>query len=158
MQEVPDPTRPDALWMDAWRGVLYASARVLRTAEHELIADAGLPLNWLDVLAQLYDAPEHKLRMQDLADGSLFTRSGITRLIDRMEAAGLVARAPVAGDRRGVMVLLTPAGMTRHAAAFAAHLPVIEREFGRRLTPDQQRAIAEALAPFWRQQGTGSGG
>jgi DNA-binding MarR family transcriptional regulator len=144
-----DPSRPEALWMDAWRGVLFASSRVLQVADPELVAAVGFPLTWLDVLAQLYDAPGNKLRMQEIQERSLFTRSGITRLVDRMEAAGLVRREPVVGDRRGVLVGLTAQGIRRHQAAFAAHLPVIEREFGRRLTPEQQRAVADALASFW---------
>lgn len=138
--------------MDAWRGVLFASARVLQVADPDLTERAGFPLVWLDVLAQLYDAPDNRLRMQELQERSLFTRGGITRLVDRIEAAGLVQREPVAGDRRGVLVALTPEGRRRHQEAFAVHLPVIEREFGRRLTADQQRAVADALAVFWREQ------
>jgi DNA-binding MarR family transcriptional regulator len=149
-----DTTRPEALWNDAWRGVLFASSRVLRAAEPDLIAKAGFPLTWLDVLAQLYDAPDNRLRMQELDERSLFTRSGLTRLVDRIEAAGLVRREPVPGDRRGVSVVLTAEGRRRHDAAFADHLLLIEREFGSRLTPDQQRAVAEALAGFWHDTET----
>ena len=152
MSEEDDPARPAALWNDAWRGVLFATSRTLQVAEPELIERAGFPLTWLDVLAQLYDAPENGLRMQELEQRSLFTRSGLTRLVDRIEAAGLVRREAVPGDRRGVRVVLTPEGRRRHDAAFADHLQVIEREFGRRLTVDQQRAVAEALATFWHDE------
>jgi len=150
-----DPSRPDALWNDAWRGVLFATSRVLRVAELDLIARAGFPLTWLDVLAQLYDAGDDGLRMQDLQERSLFTRSGLTRLVDRMEERGLVRREAVSGDRRGVRVVLTPEGHRRHTDAFVEHLRVIEREFGGRLTADQQRAISEALADFWKETPTG---
>ncbi len=152
MSDEDDPARPAALWNDAWRGVLFATSRTLQVAEPELIERAGFPLTWLDVLAQLYDAPESGLRMQELEQRSLFTRSGLTRLVDRIEAAGLVRREAVPGDRRGVRVVLTPEGRRRHDAAFADHLQVIEREFGRRLTVDQQRAVAEALATFWHDE------
>jgi DNA-binding MarR family transcriptional regulator len=148
-----DPTRPSALWNDAWRGVLFACSRVLQAAEPDLIARAGFPLTWLDILAQLYDAPDNGLRMQELEARSLFTRSGLTRLVDRIEAAGLVRREPVPGDRRGVRVVLTPEGRQRHDEAFVEHLRLIECEFGRRLTPEQQKAVAEALAGFWRDEG-----
>ncbi len=144
-----DPSRPEALWLDAWRGVLFASARVLRMAEPELIERDGFPLTWLDVLAQLYDADGNALRMQELQERSLFTRSGMTRLVDRIEAAGLVRRERVPGDRRGVRVVLTPEGRRRHTDAFIGHLEVIEREFGRRLTAAQQKVIGEALVGFW---------
>lgn len=146
-----DTTRPEALWNDAWRGVLFASSRVLRAAEPDLIAKAGFPLTWLDVLAQLYDAPDNSLRMQELDERSLFTRSGLTRLVDRIEAAGLVRREAVPGDRRGVSVVLTTEGHRRHDQAFADHLLLIEREFGNRLTPDQQKAVADALRGFWHE-------
>ena len=149
MSEDEDPTRPSDLWNDAWRGVLFATSRTLRIAEPDLVERAGFPLTWLDVLAQLYDGPEVGLRMQELEQRSLFTRSGLTRLVDRIEAAGLVRRETVPGDRRGVRVILTPEGRRRHDTAFADHLKVIEREFGRRLTPAQQQAVAEALATFW---------
>jgi DNA-binding MarR family transcriptional regulator len=145
-----DPSRPDALWNDAWRGVLFASSRVLRAAELDLLERAGFPLTWLDILAQLYDAGDEGLRMQELQERSLFTRSGLTRLVDRMEEAGLVRREAVPGDRRGVRVVLTPEGRRRHMDAFADHLRVIEREFGGRLTFKQQQAVAEALAGFWK--------
>jgi hypothetical protein len=129
MEADKDPGHPAARWNDAWRGVLFASAKVLRVAERDLIAREGFPLTWLDVLAQLYDAPGNGLRMQ--------------------EAAGLVRREPVPGDRRGVRVVLTPEGRRRHDAAFAEHLRLIEREFGDRLTPDQHQAVADALTGFW---------
>ena len=140
---------PAALWYDAWRGVLFATSRTLQVAEPDLIANAGFPLTWLDVLAQLFDAGDNGLRMQELEQRSLFTRSGLTRLVDRIEAAGLVRREAVPGDRRGVQVVLTAEGRRRHDAAFADHIKVIEREFGSRLTEVQLRAVAEALAPFW---------
>jgi DNA-binding MarR family transcriptional regulator len=153
-----DPSRPAARWFDAWRGILYANAKVLRLAEADLVARFGFPLSWLDVLAQLHDAPSNSLRIQELQAGSLFTPSGITRLVDRIEAAGLVRREPVVGDRRGVLVVLTPEGRLRHAEAFAAHIPLLEREFASRLTAEQHRAVADALSPFWHDENGGSSG
>ncbi len=144
-----DASRPASLWNDAWRGVLFAASRTLRVAEPDLIARAGFPLTWLDVLAQLYDAGDDGLRMQELEGRSLFTRSGLTRLVDRIEAAGLVRRETVPGDRRGVQVVLTAEGRRRHDAAFVDHNKLIEREFGGRLTDSQLRAVADALATFW---------
>lgn len=152
-----DDSRPNAVWNDAWRGVLFATSRTLQIAEPELIASAGFPLTWLDVLAQLYDAGPEGLRMQELEQRSLFTRSGLTRLVDRIEAAGLVRREPVPGDRRGVQVVLTSEGRARHDAAFAGHHKVIERAFGRRLTESQLRAVADALATFWHDEDPAAG-
>ena len=149
MEPDEDPARPKALWNDAWRGVLFANAKVLRIAERDLVEREGFPMTWLDVLAQLYDAPGNGLRMQELEERSLFTRSGLTRLVDRIEAAGLVRRERVPGDRRGVRVVLTSEGRRRHDEAFVEHFRVIEREFGGRLTLAEQQAVADALAGFW---------
>jgi DNA-binding MarR family transcriptional regulator len=149
MEPDEDPTRPANAWADAWRGVLFAGAKVLRVAERDLIEREGFPMAWLDVLAQLYDVPGNGLRMQELEERALFTRSGLTRLVDRIEAAGLVQREPVPGDRRGVRVVLTPEGRRRHDKAFVEHLRVIERAFGGRLTPAEQQAVADALTGFW---------
>jgi DNA-binding MarR family transcriptional regulator len=140
----------DETWWDAWRGVLFANSRVLRTVEPLLERGAGISLTFLDVLSRLYDEPHHKLRMQELADRLLFTRSGITRLVDRVEEAGYVRREAVPGDRRGVFVILTPEGERTYVAAMRQHRSDVERAFGNLLSPEQHRAIADALAQFWR--------
>lgn len=139
----------DETWLHSWRGVLFASARVLRIAELDMLKHDGFPLTWFDVLSRLADAGPDGLRMQELEELALFTRGGLTRLVDRIEAAGLVRREPVVGDRRGVRVVLTVDGRQRYAAAFARHREVIEHAFGRRQTPAQHRAIADALWAWW---------
>jgi DNA-binding MarR family transcriptional regulator len=153
--EPKDVSSPDETWFDAWRGVLIAGARVLRAAELDMIEHDGIPLTWFDVLSRHSDAGGG-LRMQELEERSLFTRSGLTRLVDRIEAAGLVERQPVAGDRRGVLVALTDQGRRRRAAAFARHRQILEREFGRRLTSEQHRAVADALWSFWHAESSAS--
>jgi DNA-binding MarR family transcriptional regulator len=140
-------------WFHAWRGVLFASARVLRVADLEMQEHDGFPLTWFDVLSRLKGADPAGLRMQELEELALFTRGGLTRLVDRIEAAGLVRRERVPGDRRGVRVALTADGRQRYAAAFLRHREVIEREFGRRLTPAQHRAVADALWSWWHDAG-----
>jgi DNA-binding MarR family transcriptional regulator len=149
MQLSDESPAPDEIWFHSWRGVLFASARVLRIADVDMLEHDGFPLTWFDVLSRLADAAPAGLRMQELDDLALFTRGGLTRLVDRIEAAGLVRREPVPGDRRGVRVVLTADGRQRCAAALARHREVIEREFGRRLTPAQHRAVAVALWPWW---------
>lgn len=140
--------RPETPAFRAWRGVLFASARILRVAEIDLLAREGIALTWLDVLGRLYDAGEGGLRMQELQERSLFTNSGMTRLVDRMEDAGLVRREAVAGDRRGVRVLLTDAGIEKYVRAIADHVELIDREFGGRLSDVQLRAVTDALSGF----------
>lgn len=149
MQPTDDPEAMDSTWFDSWRGVLFVSAKVLRIADLDMIEHDGFPLTWFDVLSRLADGGPAGLRMQELEELALFTRGGLTRLVDRIQAAGLVQREPVAGDRRGVRVVLTADGRRRYAAALARHQEVIARTFGQRLTPAQHRAIADALWPWW---------
>jgi DNA-binding MarR family transcriptional regulator len=149
MQPNDEPPAPDETWFDSWRGVLFTSARVLRIADRDMLEHDGFPLTWFDVLSRLSDAGPPGLRMQELEEVALFTRGGLTRLIDRIEAAGLVRREPVPGDRRGVRVVLTSEGGQRYTAALLRHGVVIAREFGRRLTTAQHRAVADALWPWW---------
>lgn len=140
----------DALFWDAWRGILFASARVLQVVEPELQQHSGLSLAFLDVLSRLYDEPARRLRMQELSERSLFTRSGMTRVVDRVEKAGFVRREQVPGDRRGVYVILTPEGERVFVSAMAQHRSDVERAFGDRLSAEQHRAVADGLAQFWR--------
>src|SRR5689334_23371658 len=89
------------LQLDGWRALINAHAALSDRIERALAA-AGLPaLAWYDVLWALYSAPDRRLRMAELADHTVFSRSGLTRLVDRMEAAGVVERQPAPGDRRG---------------------------------------------------------
>jgi len=138
-------------WWDAWRGMLFASNKVLKTVERDLKKHSGLSLAFLDVLSRLYDAPGRSLRMQELQDRSLFTYGGMTRLADRIEQAGLIRRQRVQGDRRGVSVVLTPEGAAAYEQAIEKHMRDVEREFAGKLTDKQHRALAEALAQFWHE-------
>ena len=76
-----------------------------------------MPLGWYDVLLQLAEAPDHRLRMAELAERVLLSRSGLTRLVDRLAAEGLVTREPFPGDARGLYTVLTDAGLARLRAA-----------------------------------------
>ena len=143
---------PDPAWWDAWRGIIFAHAAVIHAVERKLEEHSGIPLTFFDVLARLYDAPAGSLRMQEIQQRSLFTHSGMTRLVDRIEAAGLVRRESVPGDRRGVSVAITPEGASLYEAAYARHRADVELEFASRLTAEQHQGIAAALAQFWREE------
>src|ERR1700712_6009675 len=99
--------------MGAWRGFLNAHAHVIRRLEAELEAEQSMPLANYDVLVQLAEAPDHALRMSELATSVLLSRSGLTRLVDRLEREGLVERQACADDARGTLAVLTPGGLTR---------------------------------------------
>src|SRR5918996_77680 len=90
-----------------WRAFLNAHSTMLRRISRDL-DEAGLPpLTWYDVLAALRDAPEARLRQVDLAERVLLSHSGLSRLIDRIESAGLVERVRCPGDRRALNLVLT---------------------------------------------------
>src|SRR4051794_19257333 len=122
----PSPSRSQ---MHAWRSFLTAHARVLRSLEAELVAEQGLSLVSYDVLVQLAEAPGRRLRMAELADRVLLSRSGVTRLVDRLERAGLVARQRVMADGRGVIAELTECGLERLRTASGTHLAGVVRHF-----------------------------
>ncbi|OLT03889.1 MarR family transcriptional regulator [Pseudonocardia sp. CNS-004] len=126
-------TAPTRAQLDAWRAFLRAHASVMRTLEAELLAEQDLPLASYDVLVQLAEAPGRRLRMTELADAVLLSRSGVTRLVDRLEKAGLVARCPVETDGRGVAARLTDAGLDRLRTASRTHLRGVGQHFVDRL-------------------------
>lgn len=121
--------------LGVWRNFLRAHARVTRALELELLASQRLSLASYDVLVQLAEAPGRRLRMTELADAVLLSRSGVTRLVDRLERGGLVTRARVDSDGRGVVAVLTQAGFDRLKAAAGAHLSGVVRHFAEVLDP-----------------------
>ena len=128
-----------------WREFLEAHAVVVGVLEAELDAERDLPLAWYDVLVSLSEAPDRRLRMQDLASRVLFSRSGLTRLLDRMAAAGLVKRERCDDDRRGTFAVLTAAGGRRLRDASGVHLRGVREHFDRHLTDTDVRALHHAL-------------
>ncbi len=132
------PTRDE---LASWRAFLRAHAVITRTLEAELLAEQDLSLAAYDVLVQLAEAPEHRLRMTELAERVLLSRSGVTRLVDRLEKLGLVARSPVESDGRGVAAELTDAGLSRLRTASHTHLAGVARHFAARLDADDRRAL-----------------
>jgi len=110
----------------------------------ELRADRGLTLRWYDVLVHLEDAHDG-LRMSKLADRILQSKSGLTRVIDQMEEQGLVRRERPPGDRRVVLVFLTPTGLEALHAARRVHRDGITRHFAQHLDEHGRTALEQAL-------------
>lgn len=132
----PQVSRHDVR-LSAWRTFLEAHARVVRQLEQELQAEADLPLTHYDVLVQLSGADGRRLRMSDLADRLLLSRSGVTRLVDRLVADGLVERVSCDSDRRGAWAALTDAGYERLRAAAPIHLRGVAAHFLDRLGAEE---------------------
>ena len=115
--------------LSAWRGLLRVHARVIRALDAELMAAHKLPLSSYEVLLYLEDAPGERLRMAELADSVLLSRSGLTRLVDRLEQGGLVRRETCASDLRGFHAVLTDSGRAALLEARKTHLSGVRRRF-----------------------------
>ncbi|MBC7373861.1 MAG: MarR family transcriptional regulator [Frankiales bacterium] len=120
--------------LTAWRTFLRAHATVTRRLEAELVLEHDLPLASYDVLVQLSEAPDRRLRMTELADRVLLSRSGLTRLADRLERDGLLVRRACPSDARGTLAVLTDAGLERLRAAWPTHLRGVAEHVTGRLT------------------------
>ncbi|MEO6796443.1 MAG: MarR family transcriptional regulator [Candidatus Dormibacter sp.] len=132
----------------AWRAFLDAQASILRRLEAELVAEEGMTLAEYDVLYQLGIAGDRRLRMTELSERVRLSRSGLTRLVDRLVEAGLVIRGHCDSDRRGTFAVLTPSGITRVRQARPVHLRGVSKHFAERLSPAQLTAVANALEPL----------
>ena len=128
----------------AWRAFLEAHAVTVDNLARELRETEDLPLAWYDVLVQLQESPDGRLRMQELADAVLLSKSGVTRLVDRMERGGLVERARCTDDRRGTFAGLTPAGRQRLRETAPTHLRGVAEHFTS-LLDDEEAAVLERL-------------
>jgi DNA-binding MarR family transcriptional regulator len=129
----------------AWRGFLHAHARITRRLDEELQASHGLSLAEYDALLQIAHAPGRRVRMNVLAERVILSRSGITRLVDRLEAAGSVERSACLTDARGQEAVLTPDGLDRLRTAARTHLDGVRRYFLDRLGSDDLAHLEASL-------------
>jgi DNA-binding MarR family transcriptional regulator len=153
MASVSNDLRPlDATELRAWRGLLRAHATLVKRLDAELETEHGLPLTSYEVLLHLANTDDCKMRMCDIADSVLLSRSGLTRLVDRLERDGLVERASCPDDARGAYARLTDAGRAKLAAASGTHLEGVREHFLRHFEPSELAVLAEA---WERVAGTG---
>ena len=129
----------------AWRTFLRAHAQVTRRLEAELLSEHDLSLPMYDVLVQLSEAPDRRLRMTELAERVLLSRSGLTRLVDRLERDGLVHRQACPSDARGTHAVLSDAGLERLRAAWPTHLRGVSHHVTSRLDRTQLAVLADLL-------------
>ena len=139
------PISSDDPRLAVWRSFLRAHASVVRRLERDLAAEAMMPLAWYDVLLQLAEAPGHRLRMTELADAVLLSRSGLTRLVDRLQAEGLVVRERSENDARGTYTVLTSAGRDRLRAAAPVHLAGVDRYWLAHFDEDELATLGRLL-------------
>ena len=139
---IPGPRDPR---LETWRSFLVAHAQIRRQLERELQAEQALGLGEYEVLLLLARAPERQLRMSELADLLVLSRSGVTRLVDRLEADALVERTLCDTDRRGSWATLTDAGHLRLRRAAPTHLRGVGEHFLDRIPPAELDALQRTL-------------
>jgi DNA-binding MarR family transcriptional regulator len=129
----------------AWVALLRAYAATTRALSAELVAEHGLTINDYEALLRLARAEDRRMRRVDLAAALLLTASGVTRLLDGLENAGLVERATCSSDRRVVYAVLTEAGRAKLAEASESHLAAVRELFDERFTEEDIARLAELL-------------
>ncbi len=128
--------------LTAWRLFITAHATLIDVIDRELTSADHIPLHWYDVLIELAEAPNHRLRMHELARSVVLSRSAVTRLVDRLEVAGLLFRQPDPTDRRGAFAVLTPAGLAALRQAWPVYAQAIQRHFARLLTDGEAQTLS----------------
>ena len=139
---IPSPRDPR---LDAWRAFLFAHAQVRRQLERELQIEQAMGLGEYEVLLLLAGSEARRLRMSELADRLVLSRSGVTRLIDRLQADGLAERGSCDTDRRGAWAILTDAGYNRLRDASPTHLRGVGEHFLDRIPADELEAMRRTL-------------
>jgi DNA-binding MarR family transcriptional regulator len=143
-QHQPIPSSRDPR-LETWRSFLVAHAQIRRQLERELQAEQSLGLGEYEVLLLLARAEDRQLRMSDLADRLVLSRSGVTRLVDRLNADGLVERTSCDTDRRGAWATLTAAGYERLRRAAPTHLRGVGEHFLDRIPPAELEILQRTL-------------
>jgi DNA-binding MarR family transcriptional regulator len=138
-------TRLSELELRAWQSLLHAHHDVVRTLDADLQEQHSISFSEYDVLLRLARAPERVLTMGELAERTMLSPSGTTRLVDRLVARELIRRRPGPDDGRVMMATLTPAGVTLVRAAARTHLRGIREHFTGRLTDGQLEQVVSAL-------------
>ena len=130
------PAELSELELAAWRGFLSTHAALFKALDAQLEAAHDLPLTTYEVLVALYHAPGRQLRMAELAQQTFLSRSGVTRLVDRLERDGLLRRENCSVDARGCYATLTAEGEALLREARPKHLDGVRRMFLSRLSDD----------------------
>ncbi|HUZ35963.1 MAG TPA: MarR family transcriptional regulator [Streptosporangiaceae bacterium] len=149
MVQAPQPDRTrwlDETEMAAWLAFLEVSHRLDRVIEQQLRQDAGLSHAQYEILSRLESADGGQLRMSELADVIVVSRSGLTYQVTQLERAGLVRRRKCPSDERGVLAVLTGAGRAAVRRAAPGHLRVVRDYLIDALTPAQRSAMTAGLA------------
>jgi DNA-binding MarR family transcriptional regulator len=140
-------SRLDARELRAWRGLLRVHAQLSKALDARLDEQHGLQLTSYEVLVYLSDAEGGRMRMNDLAASVLLSRSGLTRLVDRLERDGYLERCSCAHDARGAFAVLTSAGRQKLEAARETHLASVRELFLSHFSEDE----LDTLGDVWER-------
>jgi DNA-binding MarR family transcriptional regulator len=154
--EMVTESRLDGAALDAWRSYLQSHASIMRVLDAELVAQHGMTTRDYEVLLYLSQAPEHQMAMSALAERTMLTRSGITRLIDGLVASGLIERVACASDARVSYAHLTQTGYEKLRNAGCAHVQSINRLFLEHFSPEEVEQLAALLRRLPGAQPAGS--
>jgi DNA-binding MarR family transcriptional regulator len=142
---VATPERLEGAALDAWRSYLQSHASILRVLDAELVADHEMTTRDYEVLLYLAQAPERKLPMSALAEETMLTRSGITRLVDGLVETGCIERVACAKDARISYAQLTDAGYEKLRRAGDTHIQSVRRLFVEHFSPEEVEQLAALL-------------
>ena len=131
--------------VDAWRGLLVAYSRLVPAVEADLRASGQVPLSWYDVLLELNAAPDRRLRMSELGQRAVLSRTRVSRVVDELAAAGLAERQPDQADGRSSFAALTAQGKDALRRAWPVYREAIHRHLAARLSTQQCRELAALL-------------
>lgn len=138
--------RLDGAALEAWRSYLQSHASIVRALDAELMAEHGITSRDYEVLLYLAQAPERHLPMSALAERTMLTRSGITRLVDGLVDAGLIERVACPNDARVSYAQLTEPGYDKLRDAGCTHVASIRRLFLESFTPAEIEQLASLLS------------
>jgi len=158
---VPMVDARDVKWLDeeqqlAWRAYMRMTRMMLEQLERDLQREAGIPLNYYEILVRLSEAPERTMRMSDLADRASSSRSSLSHAVARLEANGWVERVSCPTDRRGQNAVLTDKGFDALRAAAPSHVDSVRVRLIDGLSPEQLqqlRTISETLLDHFASLG-----
>lgn len=145
MDEHAEDDPIDEARLAAWRAFLIAHAAAIGAIERDLAAEGLIPLAWYDILVPLSESADRRLRLHELADRVVLSRSGLTRMVDRLERAGLLRREPCPADRRGAYAVLTSEGEATLRRAWPTYARGIAAHFARHLSDAEAQTLAATL-------------
>jgi DNA-binding MarR family transcriptional regulator len=128
-----------------WQSFLAVHRQIVAHLADEMLTEHELPLEWFDVLVHLADLPSMRARQKELRDRILLSESGVSRLLARMEKAGVITRRTAGDDLRGLEIAVTDAGQAALLAAIDSHLELVESLFTSRLTATDRAVLSKAL-------------